>query len=254
MLPRLASALRERACYRADVDIFPQTWSALCAAVAALPDEAFDEPSGCRGWRVRDLVSHLIIDAQDLLITLSTPADTAPSHDALSYWTPSPIPPDGTAPGDALTVRLAAAYEDPALLRAHLDDLGAAAGRAALLAHPELPVATQGKTLTVRDYLGAYVLEAALHHLDLVAHLPSVHLAPDSLPPDSLPVVDLPPPESLAAAREMVERRLRVRLPMAWTDADALCVATGRRPATAEERAELDALGARGQMLPLSFG
>ena len=43
MLPRLASALRERACYRADVDIFPQTWSALCAAVAALPDEAFDE-------------------------------------------------------------------------------------------------------------------------------------------------------------------------------------------------------------------
>ena len=94
-------------------------------------------------------------------------------------------------------------------------------------------------TLTVRDYLGAYVLEAVLHHLDLGAHL-SVRRPPD--------------PESLAEAREMVERRLRVRLPARWEDADALRVATGRRPATAEERAELDALGARGQMLPLSFG
>lgn len=249
MLPRLAERPGERACYRADVDIFPQTWSALCAAVAALPDEAFDEPSGCRGWRVRDRVSHLVLDAQDLLITLSTPADTAPSHDSLSYWTPSPTSPDSTSPTDALTVRLATAYEDPAVLRAHFEDLGAAAGRAAMLAHPELPVSTQGKTLTVRDYLGAYVLEAALHHLDLGAHLPSARL-----PSGSRPSVDLPHPESLAEAREMVERRLRVRLPASWEDADALRVATGRRHATAEERAELDALGARGQMLPLSFG
>lgn len=254
MLPRLAVLRGERACYRADVDIFPQTWTGLRAAVAALPDATFDEPSGCRGWRVRDLVSHLIIDAQDLLITLSTPADTAPSHDSLSYWTPSPTPPDGTDPGDALTVRLAAAYEDPALLRAHFEDLGAAAGRAALLAHPELPVETQGMTLTVRDYLGAYVLEAALHHLDLVARLPSAHLATAHSPSGSLPSLGLPRPESLAAAREMVERRLRVRLPASWEDTDALRVATGRRTATAEERAELDALGPRGQMLPLSFG
>lgn len=246
--------LRERACYRSDVDIFSQTWSALCAAVATLPDEAFDEPSGCRGWRVRDLVSHLVIDAQDLLITLSTPADTAPTHDALSYWIPSPTPPDGTDPGDALTVRLASAYEDPALLRAHFEDLGAAAGRAALLAHPELPVATQGMTLTVRDYLGAYVLEAALHHLDLVAHLPPGGPSSAGLSSASLPSDRLPAAESLAAAREMVERRLRVRLPSTWADADALRVATGRRPATPDERAELDALGVRGQMLPLSFG
>ena len=52
----------------------------------------------------------------------------------------------------------------------------------------------------------------------------------------------------------MVERRLRLRLPQTWTDADALRIATGRRPATATEQAELAALGPRGQMLPLSFG
>lgn len=240
------------------MDMFALTWSALCGTVAALPDEAFGEPSGCRGWRVQDLVSHLIIDAQDLLITLSTPADTAPTHDALSYWTPSQIPPDGTDPGDALTVRLAAAYKGPALLRAHLEDLGGAAGRAALLAHPELPVVTQGMTLTVRDYLGAYVLEGALHHLDLIAHLPAMESGPAAVGRTPVgkddPPGGAPHPESLAVARVMVERRLRVELPASWTDADALRVATGRRRATPDERAQLDALGVRGQMLPLSFG
>jgi hypothetical protein len=45
----------------------------LRAAVANLPDEAFDEPSGCARWLVRGLVCHLVIDAQDVLITLVTP-------------------------------------------------------------------------------------------------------------------------------------------------------------------------------------
>ena len=42
-------------------------------AVAELPDEDFAQPSGCTGWLVRDLVCHLVIDAQDVLITLVTP-------------------------------------------------------------------------------------------------------------------------------------------------------------------------------------
>ncbi|MGO1391538.1 MAG: maleylpyruvate isomerase N-terminal domain-containing protein, partial [Brachybacterium alimentarium] len=63
-----------------------------------------------------------------------------------------------------------------------------------------------------------------------------------------------PPADGLAAARDMVERRLRLRLPETWTDPDALRVATGRRPATEAEQVELDALGERGQMLPLAFG
>jgi hypothetical protein len=240
------------------MDLFTTTWSALREAVAALPDRAFTAPSGCRGWLVQDLVCHLVIDAQDVLITLATPAESAPTADALSYWTPTPIPagggvnhgtpshraapPDSTDPLDALTRRLAAAYEDPALLRHHLEDVGAAAGRAALLAHPELPVATQGMSLTVRDYLGAYVLEWTLHHLDLIARLEAADAPPG------------PPAEGLADARDLLERRLRLRLPATWADADALRIATGRRPATDAERAELEELGPRAAMLPLSFG
>lgn len=44
-------------------------------AVADLRDEDFAQPSGCRGWLVRDLVCHLIIDAQDVLITLDDLGD-----------------------------------------------------------------------------------------------------------------------------------------------------------------------------------
>lgn len=224
------------------MELFTTSWAALRRAVHELPEHAFSLPSGCRGWLVRDLVGHLVIDAQDVLITLATPAEIAPTADALSCWTPTPTPPDGTDPHDALTVRLAAAYEDPGLLRDHLEDLGGAAERAALLAEPDLPVATQGMSLTVRDYLHAYVLEWTLHHLDLLAHL------------DPADAPAGPPADGLAEARSMVERRLRLRLPATWSDADALRLATGRIPLTDAQRAELEELGPRGGMLPLSFG
>ncbi|MFG1644831.1 maleylpyruvate isomerase N-terminal domain-containing protein [Amycolatopsis sp. NPDC049252] len=121
------------------MDLFSRSWTALRKTVAALPDEDFAKPSGCRGWLVRDLVCHLVIDAQDVLITLVTPSEAEPTADAITYWKVAETPPTGDDPLDALIVRLAAAYEDPALL----------------------------KVLTAGDYLSAYVLEWTLHHLDL---------------------------------------------------------------------------------------
>jgi mycothiol maleylpyruvate isomerase-like protein len=120
------------------VDQFFRSWGCLLAAVACLPDQAFDEPSGCSGWRVRDLVCHLVIDAQDVLITLATPANADPTRDAVTYWEVAGEPPTGDDPLDALTVRLASAYGDPGLLKFHLDDVGSAAGRAARMCDPGL--------------------------------------------------------------------------------------------------------------------
>ncbi|MFF2350878.1 maleylpyruvate isomerase N-terminal domain-containing protein [Kitasatospora sp. NPDC058115] len=208
--------------------LFGPSWAALRSAVDALAAEDFTRPSGCAGWLVRDLVCHLVIDAQDVLITLVTPSPAEPTTDAASYWRPAAGPPDGPDPLDALTVRLAAAYGDPALLRFHLDDVGSAAGRAAELADPALRVATQGQVLTVRDYLDAYVLEWTLHHLDLVVHLPHV---------------PGPPAEGLAAARRLLERVAGAPFPAPFADADALLVGTGRRPATPAERSWLGAPG-----------
>lgn len=177
---------------------FSDSWAALRAAVAALDPQHFAQPSGCAGWLVRDLVCHLVIDAQDVLITLVTPTDAEATRDALTYWEVSRTPPTGKDPLDALTVRLASAYGDPALLKFHLDDVGSAAERAADLADPHARVGTQGQVLTVGDYLDAYVLEWTLHHLDLVAHLPGV---------------PGPPAAGLARSRAMLEDITGVRFP-----------------------------------------
>lgn len=205
-------------------------------AVAALPDTAFEQPSGCTGWLVRDLVCHLIIDAQDVLITLVTPAEAEPTVDAVTYWNVEDRPPTGEDPLDALTVRLAAAYEEPRLLTFHLDDVGSAAGRAAELADPGARVSTRGEVLTVGDYLTAYVLEWTLHHLDLIAHLPDMAE---------------PPPEGPARSRAVLEEIAGAAFPASFTDKDALLIGTGRRAPTEAERAELGELAAK---LPLVLG
>lgn len=205
-------------------------------AIAELSDDDFAQPSGCTGWLVRDLVCHLIIDAQDVLITLVTPAETEPTRDALTYWEVAETPPTGDDPLDALIVRLAAAYEEPRLLKFHFDDVGSAAGRAAELADPGLRVSTRDVVLTAGDYLSAYVLEWTLHHLDLVAHLP------DAAGPSA---------EGLARSREMLEKITWAPFPASFTDRDALLVGTGRRSPTTTEKAELGGLAAK---LPLVLG
>jgi hypothetical protein len=218
------------------VDLFSHAWTALRASVAELSDEDLTRPSGCAGWLVRDLVCHLVIDAQDVLITLATPAEAAPTRNAATYWEIAGSPPTGDDPLDALTVRLAAAYQEPWLLKFHLDDVGSAAGRAALLADPAARVATRDQVLTVADYLSAYVLEWTLHHLDLIAQLPS---APE------------PPEETLAASRALLEEIAGAAFPASLSDKDALLIGTGRRAATGAERA---VLGEPAVKLPLFLG
>ena len=91
------------------MELFARAWSALRAAVAAVPHDDFGRASGCTGWLVRDLVCHLVIDAQDVLITLVTPAETEPTCGAVIYWDVAETPPTGDDPLDALNVELAGA-------------------------------------------------------------------------------------------------------------------------------------------------
>ncbi|MEV6417899.1 maleylpyruvate isomerase N-terminal domain-containing protein [Kribbella sp. NPDC051718] len=218
------------------MELFLRSWGALRAAVAGLGDADFGEASGCAGWLVRDLVCHLVIDAQDVLITLVTPSEAEATHDSVSYWAVAETAPAGEDPLDALIVRLAAAYGDPGLLKFHLDDVGAAAGRAAELADRRMRVSTQEMVLTVSDYLSAYVLEWTLHHLDLVAHLPHV---------------PGPSAEGLARSRQLLEQIAGAAFPASFSDSDALLVGTGRRKPADSEKAHLGELAAR---FPLTLG
>jgi uncharacterized protein (TIGR03083 family) len=215
---------------------FSRSWTALRSTIADLGDADFAQPSGCSGWLVRDLLCHLIIDAQDVLITLVTPSDAEPTRNDITYWDVTDTPPGGDDPLDALTVRLAAAYQDPELLKFHLDDVGSAAGRAAVLVDPDLPVSTRGHVLTAGDYLSAYVLEWTLHHLDLIAYLPNQAG---------------PPAEGLARSRAMIESIAGTAFPASLSDADALLVGTGRCAPTEEQRTQLGELA---EKLPLILG
>ncbi|MFI8849172.1 maleylpyruvate isomerase N-terminal domain-containing protein [Streptomyces sp. 891-h] len=217
------------------MDLFSDSWATLREAVADLPEEDFERPSGCNGWLVRDLVCHLIIDAQDVLITLVTPKDAEPTANAATYWD-LVEPPAGEDPLDALIPRLAAAYGDPRLLKFHLDDVGSAAGRAAGLADPAVRVSTKDKVLSVGDYLSAYLLEWTLHHLDLIAHLPSA---------------TEPCARTLSAARTSLEEIAGAPFPASLSDKDALLIGTGRRAPTDAEQAALGAFAAK---LPLVLG
>lgn len=242
------------------IEAFLDAWGDLWRAVDALPAEAFADPSGCRGWLVRDLVCHLVIDAQDVLITLATPAGTSaetPSAtpvgadagtsadeepqrpvDAAGYWSIVDAP-TGEDPLDALIPRLAGAYGDPALLTFHLDDLGSAASRVMRDADPDRLVETQGMVLRAGDFADAYVLEWTLHHLDLA---------------EGASAIPGPSAASLARARELLFRVIAgpgdppsIDVP----DADLLRILTGRRLASAGELAALPPRIAQGLPYPV---
>ncbi|WP_434446352.1 maleylpyruvate isomerase N-terminal domain-containing protein [Lentzea sp. E54] len=203
------------------MDLFSLALGALLNAVGELTDDDLTRPSGCEGWLVRDLVCHFVIDAQDVLITLVTPTANPVTHDAVTYWKVAHERSED--PLAALTVRLAAAYGEPWMLKHHVDDVGWAALRAAELADPTLKVSTQDMVLCTSGYLGAYVWEWTVHHLDLVTHLP--HLPG-------------PPERALARCREILEQ-IAGAFPTGWSDTDVLLVGTGRRAPSESERAEL---------------
>jgi uncharacterized protein (TIGR03083 family) len=217
------------------VDLFSRSWAALCAAVEGLEGGQWARPSGCTGWLVQDLVFHLVIDAQDVLITLVTPTDAEPNMDAVTYWQPAELP-TGVDAETAFVRRGAAAYRDPDGLRHHFDDLAGAAGRAAAAADPAQRVETCDRVITVADYLGVYVVEWTLHHLDLVAHLPEVAG---------------PPAEALTYSRQVLVKFAGATISDQLDDTDALRVVTGRRAPTEAETAALGDLAAR---LPLVLG
>ena len=219
------------------MDLFSRSWSALRAAVEEVSGAQWIRPSGCTGWLVQDLVFHLIIDAQDLLITLATPSTAEPAIDAVSYWQLDENAPDGTDPHSEFVRRSANAYgstDGEYGVKYHFNDLAGAAARVAGTADPADRVETRGQTLTVADYLGAYVVEATLHHLDLVAHLPEI---------------PAPPAEGLATTRHVLEKLAGTTIPASFTDRDAVLVATGRRAPTEAETAALGDLA-----LPLVLG
>jgi Mycothiol maleylpyruvate isomerase N-terminal domain len=206
----------------------------LTRLVTGLTDDDGWRPTGCAGWCVRDLVQHHLLDGQRALVALATPAGRAADTDAVTYW--ADWRPGTDAAGlHRRQVRIMSGVWSrlEGLGRMYAETLAAvlvAAGRA----DPAEVVATQGHAVRVDDLLTTLAVEAAVHHLDLVAGL-------DAPGPGAGP---------LRAVRATLDGLLGVPGPAAWSDERWALLGTGRASPTAAEREEL---GPAAERLPL-FG
>jgi hypothetical protein len=216
-------------------DAFVAEYALLDELAASLSDEQTLLASRCRGWAVCDVLCHLDLGMVEILVALASPTDRPADTDFAAYWR------DCCAPGEpdlghARWVRLvASAYQRPGGLVRHLRLTTGAALRQAQAAPPDRRLDFQGHVIEMGDFLATWVVEAAVHHLDLTVELPDA-------PP--------PAPASLHVTRETLDALLGGPPPAEWDDATYALKGTGRLPLSGGER---DALGPLAGRFPL-FG
>jgi hypothetical protein len=203
----------------------------LARTISSVSEEDSWRATGCRGWTVRDLLLHLLADAQRGLVALATPSAQEPDRDSVTYWVDAPSGHDPEYRELRAVRTIASAYGLQPLKRQY-DETNKAVLALAERSDPDATVPTQGHTLRVDDLLTTLVVEAAIHHLDLVVTWGRPG----------------PAPESLVVVRRTLYGLLGSPVPVGWDDVTYARAATGRRPLSAEERA---ALGADARRLPL---
>ncbi|GIM94707.1 maleylpyruvate isomerase N-terminal domain-containing protein [Paractinoplanes toevensis] len=197
-------------------DTFLAQLSAFEVAVRDLGSRQLLAPSRCLGWTVGDLIVHVHLALQEMLLGLVSPTDAAADSDAARYWQAPTPGDDDDLDGLRFVQRLGAAYRRPSGAVTHL--LPTVAGvRSATTALRPGRVRFQGQVLTTGDFLATWAVELAVHHLDL--------LRDD----------DPPVPAALRLARLTVEALVGGAFPADWTDATVALLGTGRvRPDAAQ--------------------
>lgn len=202
-------------------------YEAVTATVQPLSDDELRRGTDCAGWTVRDVLFHLLLDAQRALVAYTSPASAEPDRDHVSYWQDwqrGSAEAEQAATAHARFVRLVApAYSRQGLL-AHWSGTSAAVARAAE-ACPHDAVETQGHVLTPADLTATLAVEATLHHLDLTKELPDAPAPADA---------------ALALTRRTLDGLLDSAAPEAWDDATYARKATGRLSLDDVDRAALD--------------
>ena len=219
-------------------DALDAAYRGITDVVEPLDADGFFQPTRCTGWAVCDLLAHVRMDAERALIAFATPAPGPADLDQVSYWANWSAGFDPTlAAVHAQHIRIAAAaYSRPAERVAHWRDTAEGAVRAARAAPGTGYVSTQDHVLSVPDFVSTLVVEATIHHLDLVVNLPA---AP---PPavGNLGLVRRTLTELAAATSGQPAESSLART--GWDDSTLALKATGRLELTEDERAGLGTL------------
>lgn len=148
------------------IERLDQQISQTVEAVGSLSDMQLLGPSRCYGWSALDLVVHLRMGLEEMVIAV-VPSNDSPDHDAASYWGSHPDDRDDDPVAHILWLRrVASAYSRPSAAVTHLKQVAEGA-RVAVRSMPEGQVQFQGKRLRGGDFLASWVVELTVHQLDL---------------------------------------------------------------------------------------
>jgi mycothiol maleylpyruvate isomerase-like protein len=210
-----------RAAFLAGLDVFVRS-------AEGLDDLQLMAASRCTGWTVGDVVVHVHLGLQEMLLGLVSPTTAQADTDASDYWRAAPPTNDDAA--DQLAgmrfVRLhGASYRRPYGAVRHLLPTASAVRATAARLEPGA-VRFQGHVLLTGDFLATWAVELAVHHLDMEREL--------ALPPAA--------PAALRLARRTVEALAGEDGPPLWTDHTITLLGTGRTAPDAQQRAEAPGL------------
>lgn len=210
---------------------------AFTGALVEVPAAAWERPSRCDPWRVRDVVGHVIVVLSRVPDMVAVPAPGRAGTTAAQYYRADARFSDDTNDERVRTAQRRAADPDAALLVRDLADTGRTIVEVCRNEPADRVVRTRhGDAMLLSDFLTTRLVEVALHGLDVA----------DAVPRE---------PWLTPAA---IEHLLRLLFGPRWQDAvdatgDPLTLlrkATGRAPATTDDRQALHHLGLR----PLTLG
>ena len=193
------------------------------AVVESMDDVGLIAPSRCRGWSRADLLVHVHLGLQELLVGIHAPSDDAADTDAATYWK-GEVPTNDAAADELDAVRfvqrVALAYRRPTGIVGHMKATAAAVGQAAQTLAPG-SLRFQGHVMTTGNFMAIWAVELCVHHLDLAC------------------TGDRPTPEVLALTRTTTESLAGAPFPQRWDDVHVALLGAGRVQATPDELAEL---------------
>jgi uncharacterized protein (TIGR03083 family) len=212
-------------------------YRALAEDASRLDEDELARSSLCGGWTRADVLFHTLLDAQRALVTFATPAAGEPDADFVSYWKPFRPGYEGSAEHAGFVRRASAAYSSRRTIARQWTETAAAAARAAVRLPADVKVATQGHVLQIGDFMATLVVEATVHHLDVLA-CDGVLTTADGVLAGN-PRLAGPGGDGLAVVRRTLDGILGGPVPTDWDDATYALKGTGRAALTAADRARL---------------
>ena len=196
-------------------DAFVDELRLLLQIAGSLSDHDLLTASRCRGWTVADVLTHVHLGLQEMLLGIASPTEDSPTVDAAAYWSHSPTGNDDASDTDHVRfVRsVTSAYRRPTGGIRHLSDTGSAVMRAAT-SFPESALDFQGHVITTGDFYAIWAVELAVHHLDLELEL----------------IMEPPGPAALDLARQTVEELAGGSFPPGTAANEVILIGTGRVP------------------------